>query len=259
MDGGDGIGLAISEGGRVHVVPAGGVLRIGRGAECEIWLDSQAVSRQHASIDVSHGALALHDLGSRNGVFVNGERITGDRKLKLGDRVLVGDRVLTVVSLDRSRLETAKAVPRSPSNVLSTTGSINMYAVELDTLRNTLSQGRTTAAKASGARLCEVLGRVVDVPGFDRSILDGVCSELMRLAEHTDDASWLDRLFDLHAHLRAPLEVKVMDGAVALIEALPPSGDTGRARFAAWSRGQPLTFSERAALKRLTEARSRRR
>jgi pSer/pThr/pTyr-binding forkhead associated (FHA) protein len=71
-------------------VPADGRrLRLGRGAECEIQVDVQDVSRVHAAVWSSGGQLVIEDLGSSNGTFVNGEPVTR-RALAAGDRIRLG-------------------------------------------------------------------------------------------------------------------------------------------------------------------------
>src|SRR5690606_33260368 len=61
-------------------------------------LSSEAVSRQHAQVDVRAGALSITDLRSRNGVHVNGERCSRGR-LSAGDVVRLGDHVGVVREL----------------------------------------------------------------------------------------------------------------------------------------------------------------
>ncbi|HEX9732502.1 MAG TPA: EAL domain-containing protein [Thermoanaerobaculia bacterium] len=58
---------------------------VGRRTGCDLALDSKMVSQQHAEIFEREGSLWLRDLGSTNGTFVNGERLTGDRRLGNGD------------------------------------------------------------------------------------------------------------------------------------------------------------------------------
>lgn len=50
-------------------------------------LDHPRVSRSHAEIQLAEGKVLLRDLGSSNGTFVNGQRITGLRELQLSDRI----------------------------------------------------------------------------------------------------------------------------------------------------------------------------
>ena len=69
-----------------------GGARIGRLASCGICLPQGhdfGVSKEHAEVRISAGICVLVDLGSANGTFVNGERIT-ERALQDGDRVRFG-------------------------------------------------------------------------------------------------------------------------------------------------------------------------
>lgn len=66
-------------------------LTLGRGDENDIVLDESHVSGAHARIVPP---ATLVDLGSTNGTFVNGQRISGRRPLRPGDQVQVGSTVL---------------------------------------------------------------------------------------------------------------------------------------------------------------------
>jgi hypothetical protein len=66
----------------------GGMLRLGRGLDNDVILDGLSISRAHARL-VRDGELFIEDLGSRNGTFVNGERIRRCR-VGPGDRVRLG-------------------------------------------------------------------------------------------------------------------------------------------------------------------------
>jgi adenylate cyclase len=76
---------------------------IGRGDGCAILLDSRSVSRLHALIQRKDtGDLALVDLGSRNGSFLNGKRVSFPVALNDKDRLLFGDQSLVFVNPSRS-------------------------------------------------------------------------------------------------------------------------------------------------------------
>jgi hypothetical protein len=76
--------------GRRHVVPPGGAL-IGRSRECDVVLADANVSRRHAEVrPLSAGTWTIADLGSTNGVLVNGHRISGAEPLRPGDRIALG-------------------------------------------------------------------------------------------------------------------------------------------------------------------------
>lgn len=67
---------------------------IGRGAECDVVLASPVISRRHAAIVKSGGKVSIEDLGSPNGIFVNG-RLVKSAALAKGDRIRIGPYVLT--------------------------------------------------------------------------------------------------------------------------------------------------------------------
>lgn len=69
-------------------VPDGGV-GIGRSEDNIITITDEGVSRFHARLLYDNGSLWLQDAGSRNGVFVNGVRITGHKALKVGDTITI--------------------------------------------------------------------------------------------------------------------------------------------------------------------------
>jgi hypothetical protein len=60
---------------------------IGRAEECDIRLDTRWVSRLHARVGRDDEGCWVEDAGSKNGVFVNGHRVTGRQRLHDGDRV----------------------------------------------------------------------------------------------------------------------------------------------------------------------------
>ena len=68
-------------------------LRIGRDVTCDVALDDEAASRQHAEIHNRDGKLLVRDLNSTNGTFLNDTRIGAESILNNGDRVGIGDTI----------------------------------------------------------------------------------------------------------------------------------------------------------------------
>ena len=86
--------IVIAEGKRMPVGPGGAV--IGRSRECDIVLQDSNVSRRHAEIRPAGGdGWTIADLGSTNGVSVNGVRIERPQTLRPGDRIEIGTSLLT--------------------------------------------------------------------------------------------------------------------------------------------------------------------
>jgi hypothetical protein len=76
-------------GGRTELLGSGGAT-LGRSRDCEVVLDDANVSRRHAEVRPSGGSWIVRDLGSTNGIKVNGRRITGPQSLKRGDAIELG-------------------------------------------------------------------------------------------------------------------------------------------------------------------------
>lgn len=76
------------EGGDVSLAEGENVL--GRVPEAAAWIESASVSRRHARILVSEGKARLEDLGSKNGTFLNGRKITSAVALADADEIRLG-------------------------------------------------------------------------------------------------------------------------------------------------------------------------
>ncbi|MFN2218696.1 MAG: FHA domain-containing protein [Anaerolineae bacterium] len=66
---------------------------IGRQDQCEVQVPGTWVSRRHARLAWTGTGYIVEDLGSTNGTFVNGERVSGPRALRPGDRLQLGEQV----------------------------------------------------------------------------------------------------------------------------------------------------------------------
>ena len=96
------IKLVIVDGpGRGKEFPIGdGEVVLGRTNETEIELPSNKVSRKHAAIRIVDGQVEIEDLGSSNGTFLNGKRITRS-SVPPGGKIGVGEYLLEIVSGQR--------------------------------------------------------------------------------------------------------------------------------------------------------------
>ena len=80
--------------GNSFPIVAGKEIRIGRATDNDIVLGDSSVSRHHAAIESRNGSFQVRDLGSQNGTFVRGERVS-EAPLTNGDPLRVGDASFT--------------------------------------------------------------------------------------------------------------------------------------------------------------------
>ena len=101
---------------------APGTLTVGRGAGCDVALAwDREVSRLHAQLEATGGQWVLVDDGlSRNGSFVNGERVVGRRVLRDGDRLVFGDTPVIYRGAPSGGDSSTVVVPDSPAAVILT-------------------------------------------------------------------------------------------------------------------------------------------
>jgi hypothetical protein len=80
-------------------LPLGATL-IGRDPDCHVTLDDPLVSRKHARILVGADRVVVEDLGSRNGVLLNGQCIRRPTPLRDADRLYVGTQAFVYCEVD---------------------------------------------------------------------------------------------------------------------------------------------------------------
>lgn len=78
---------------------------IGRGPGVDIALADESMSRQHAAFEAGRDGFKVRDLGSTNGLGVNGSPVTA-ADLKHGDRIRLGEHTLQYVVEERERVGT---------------------------------------------------------------------------------------------------------------------------------------------------------
>jgi serine phosphatase RsbU (regulator of sigma subunit) len=118
---------------RLHITPAegepfehlieGDAEVIGRSTRCDLSLADRFLSRQHARIYLENDGWLIEDMGSRNGTFVNGRRISGPTPVGPGDVVAMSASLIKVLSGDREEVigvssESTDVVLRPATDVL---------------------------------------------------------------------------------------------------------------------------------------------
>lgn len=120
---------------------------IGRSRKCALRLDSSDVSSEHLRIGVENGNFWIEDLGSTNGTFVDGERVSGRRYIASAELIAVGaEYTLTVVACqeDMASLREPKSAARSePAVAAASYPCLISEAEVVRPQRITISPGKT--------------------------------------------------------------------------------------------------------------------
>ena len=134
-------------------------LIIGRSSELEMVLIEDMVSRHHAKITTTEDEITIEDLGSTNGTFVNGEKITKCR-LKEGDRILIGTSIIKLVF---EEFDASQPPPPPMSSVLA--GEANVVVEDRPVLSLTTQSAKRMAQHGTtshGGTQSGVLSGVID-------------------------------------------------------------------------------------------------
>jgi DNA-binding winged helix-turn-helix (wHTH) protein len=68
---------------------------VGRAQNAEVWIDAPGVSRHHARFRLTEGTVTVEDLGSKNGTYLRGKRLTAPSRVADGDQIRIGSVVIT--------------------------------------------------------------------------------------------------------------------------------------------------------------------
>jgi len=176
---------------------------IGRAANCQLSLDDPLVSRNHATLTVTPEAVVLADLGSRNGVRVNRERIEGKRSLSHGDQISIGSQDMTLLS---RRELSADTLIQAPTERASTFGLLGILADKA------LVMGRgDEAEKLLFEQLDQLLVDAQRGVTVAPATLERASEYALKLALLTTNGRWVDYIFRLHAALGRTCAGHVVD------------------------------------------------
>lgn len=145
------------------VLPQSKEIIIGRSSELDMVLVEDMVSRRHAKLTVSGSDIFIQDLGSTNGTFVNGEKITS-AQLSEGDRILIGTSIIKLVDAANIPLHTVP--PRTgemSSGATHTTSPVRTMSGSIDEVPLPDLLQLFGTSKKSGVlivRTTEELGRI---------------------------------------------------------------------------------------------------
>ena len=248
--------FALAHGGR-RVPLREGTTLIGRGAECDVVLDSQLVSRKHARVIVSDGVVLVEDLGSDNGVRVEGDRIRGKILLSPCMRLTIADAVLTLTrddapTRDSSREDTSVDVrPRAPEADL-TTRRTHAFQLMAGVVDKALALGRTDEAEhLMDSLLQDVLKEAQKGAEVPPDIAEGAAKGALKLAHATARAQWADYPIRLYLALGKVAPLELVDELIALGRRVPRMDRASIERYASRLEAMKLAPRDRFVLQRV--------
>jgi hypothetical protein len=195
-------------GPREYDLPVGRFV-IGRAESCELPLDDPLVSRQHVALVVDEHTVTVEDLGSRNGVKVNGSRLHGSMRLTLGDKLAVGDSEFALAVQKRD--PGAETLVGAPTQRLPAFGLLGMLADKA------LALGRADEAeRILGPQLEQLVSEAVDGRRVDQQAVERGSEYSLKLAGATGNPHWIDLVFRLHRALRRPCSAQLVEELYAV-------------------------------------------
>lgn len=189
---------------------AEGEFVVGRGSDCQLALDDALVSRRHAIFTVSGDDLFVEDLGSRNGVRVNDEKITGKTKINEGDKIRIGNQDMSILRVHRQHAVTlAQPAPTLRADAFGLLGGLADKA---------LAMGRGEEAE----RILNVhMTNIGDDARAGRRISPDTAKTAslyaVKLGVSGGKGKWIDYVFDLYGSLAQPIPAEVVDELYASV------------------------------------------
>ncbi len=233
---------------------------VGRHDSCHVVLDDPLASRRHARLELRpSGHLLVEDLGSVNGVLVNGQRAEKPRVLADGDVVRLGNQELTVhltaASLEARRqarvgaetltnAQSRSSAPPSLSSISSAPPSGEEESTiiregdalgTLTTVANkVLAMGRAAEAeRILKTSLLELLRRAEEGHVPDPKTLELAATYSLRLAEALSRVDWIDYTFRLFTVSERILPAAAVEKLYELVRSLEGVDLAAMRRYAA--------------------------
>jgi len=224
-------------------VPMGQFL-IGRTPECQLSLDDPLVSRRHALLEIQPDGVFVQDLGSRNGVFINGIRTDSRTRVNEGDVIRIGTQDLAMSGV--AEVPSGPKPSQRHSEVTATMQDVrigDLLTDDGDPLTSVVPRRPTTdpgrrvhglsliggvADKALQMGRADEAERLLTRPlqeamtkaragAIPREHAEKAALYAARLAGGTTRGGWIDYVFELYTLLRLPLPGRLVDELYAVI------------------------------------------
>jgi hypothetical protein len=200
---------------KVVPITMGGVL-VGRSAVCKIVVDDMKVSRRHACVRLEGGQVVVDDLGSSNGVVVNGERVIGTLRVAPGDVIHVGSEVLQISGGDVAPPSDSGTPPDSAREISveddpPTHQVIDVLAVTTRMVEDVLHAGEVEKAeRVAEPTLTRLLMKAKKMGPLPEEQETGAAKLALKIARATRRGGWVDYVFELYDKSRRTLPLDLV-------------------------------------------------
>jgi len=196
-----------------------GVQLVGRAVDVDVALDDRLASRRHAEIEVVGDAVRIRDLGSRNGIMVDGRRVQGSEWIALEDKshVTIGStRLVVLEERVRDSMKTAPARPKAkrtlPQQPIAPTGSSATYETFLAEADRAATRGDLERLESATDLLIDTLTAALrqGMPGDPHAVRSASNHALFLAGSRGPADHWLARVFRLATAARAALPMDAL-------------------------------------------------
>ena len=231
-----------------------GEMLIGRSPDCQLVLQDPRVSRVHAKLVLTGEEATLEDLGSVNGVLVNGERLLARRVLALGDRVAIGDHSFELYATPRAPLSHG-GQPQSPTRPQEPAG-VTHSSLELlsGVVEKALSLGHgEEAERLLAGWLYGLLHGALVHDTVDLELAERAATYAIRLAETTKKGTWVEYIFNVYKVASRPPPAPLVDRLYKTVRVVTPIDRRVFRSYIEALRSKPERFgpTERFLIRRL--------
>jgi hypothetical protein len=244
---------------------------IGRSPECHITIEDPLISRRHARIVIRDGKALVSDLGSRNGVKLNGRALDGETELKDGDRIRLGTQEL-LFSVVQQRERAARptgymricsacttpypegsatcphcGAPSMPeedtvSGVLAEPRRNWTFQLLGEVIERALNTGRSAEADRLMRRAAkEIDDRLASGDRLEKEQISTIATYAVRLARLLGGSEWALWVLTLHRREGRMLADEVIDRLEELDLGTLPEVPRALGTYVTWYRTQPPT------------------
>jgi predicted component of type VI protein secretion system len=216
---------------------------IGRSAGCQLSLDDPLVSRRHAILVVGENGVTIEDDQSRNGVTVNGLRVSEKMALSPGDRIVIGSQELVLLGPENdskaARRPTFgnKTLPKipslaaaedpRPSPTIAPAAPVSVadsetnptlvrraqaFALLSGVAEKALAMGRADEAeRLLAVPVSEIVDASREGKSLSPALVDAVARFAAKVAAATGKGAWIDQVVALYRAQERPCPANVID------------------------------------------------